>query len=209
MSKDELISFVNIVNNYNDIEYLFSTIVCSTSPTLAKEKVSSLLTFSNDNRNLQNTWEEYKEQIKDILEVKFFELKKNEKNTIVLFYNEEELRNTIREEKNMKFLSRFGYSKEMNLEEYLCLLSKRFENQCPHEIGIFLGYPIEDVIVFTECPNKKCKMAGYWKVYHNLEEAKSIFKKYDEIKHNIIRMIIRGTKPVEILGSNVIANSMC
>lgn len=207
MSKNELNDFINIVNNYNNIEYLFSTIVCGAGPTLAGEKVSSLLTFSNDNRNLKGLWEEHKEQVKDILNVKSFELKKSEKNIIVLFYNEEKLESILREKRNIEFLNRFGYSKEMDLKELLFTLSNRFEAQCPHEIGIFLGYPVDDVIVFTDYPNKKCKMIGYWKVYHNIEEAKNSFRKYDEIKRNIIKMMINGVKPTKILG-NVIVSSM-
>ncbi|KZL90569.1 hypothetical protein CLMAG_43410 [Clostridium magnum DSM 2767] len=87
----------------------------------------------------------------------------------------------------------------MKLEDALILLSKRFENLCPHEIGIFLGYPVDDVAFFIDCPNEKCKMVGYWKVYHDIEEAKNIFKKYDDIKNNIISLIIKGIKPTEIL----------
>lgn len=199
MNIDELNNFIHIVNSYNKKEYLFSTIACSAAPTLAKEKPSSLLTFSNDNRNLQNSWEEFKDEVKDKLNIKFFELKKNKRNTIVLIYNEEILEEIIKEERNIKFLKRFGYSRKMNLEECLLLLSKRFENICPHEIGVFLGYPVDDVAMFIDCPNRKCKMVGYWKVYHNIEEAKNIFRKYDKIKSNIIKLIMEGIKPTEIL----------
>jgi hypothetical protein len=199
VSKDELSSFVNIVNNYNNVEYLFSTIACSAAPTLAKEKASSLLTFSNNNRNLKNTWEEIKSQIENKLNVKFIELKKDEESAVVLFYNEEKLNNVIREVRNIQFLKRFGYNKEMNLKECLLLLSKRFENTCPHEIGIFLGYPVDDVVFFIDYPNKKCKMVGYWKVYHNIEEAKNTFSKFDQIKHNFIKHMMEGIKPTEIL----------
>jgi hypothetical protein len=42
-------------------------------------------------------------------------------------------------------------------------------------------------------------MVGYWKVYHNVEEAKYIFDKYDEIKYSVINMILEGLKPIEII----------
>lgn len=199
MTRDELNSFMYILNSYNNIDYLFSTIACGAAPTLAKQKPSSLLVFSNNNRNLQDTWEEFKNELEDKLNVKFVELKKSEKSTIVLFYNEESFKKILREEKNIEFLKRFGYNTKMKLEECLLLLGKRFENNCPHEIGIFLGYPVDDVVMFIDYPNKKCKMIGYWKVYHNIEEAKNIFRKYDQIKSNIIKLIIEGIKPTEIL----------
>lgn len=208
INKNELNSYISIVNKYSNIEYLLSKILFSAAPTLAGEKVSSLITFSNDNRNIYNLWQKNKEQIKDMLNVKFFELKKNEDHIVVLFYNEEKLENAIREKRNIEFLNRFGYSKEMNLKECLVILSKRFENICPHEIGIFLGYPVDDVIVFTDCPNKKCKMIGYWKVYHDIEVAKKIFTKYDQIKYSIIKMIIDGVKPRKVL-DNISFNPVC
>jgi hypothetical protein len=205
MNTNELNDFVNIINNYDSIEYLFSTIACSAGPTIAKEKASSLITFSNNNRNLQITWENFKNTVEEKLDIKFFELKKDEKSTVVLFYNEKKLGNILREEKNIRFLQRFGYEKDMKLEEALYLLSKRFKNLCPHEIGIFLGYPVDDVVFFIDCPNENCKMVGYWKVYHNIEEAKNIFKKYDDIKHNIINLIMKGVKPADILNYKLVS----
>lgn len=199
MNINQLDNFVNIINNYDNMEYLFSTIARSAGPTIAKEKASSLITFSNNNRNLQSIWEQFKSTVEEKLDINYFELKKDKTSTIVLFYNEKKLDSILKEEKNIQFLKRFGYVNDMKLVDALILLSKRFENLCPHEIGIFLGYPVDDVAFFIDCPNEKCKMVGYWKVYHDIEEAKSIFKKYDDIKQNIISLIIKGIKPTEIL----------
>lgn len=199
MTNEEAISFKNIVNGFNDIDYLFSTIICSAAPTLAGEKVSSLLNFSNNNHNLQNTWKAYKGCIKDILNIDFCELKKGEKNTVVLFYNKKKLETLLKDNRNSEFLTRFGYSKEMSIEQCFSHLSMRFNSTCPHEVGIFLGYPVEDVAYFIDYPNKKCKMVGYWKVYDNVEEAKEIFHKFDQIRNNNIRMMLNGIKPLDII----------
>ena len=37
----------------------------------------------------------------------------------------------------------------------------------PHEIGLFLGYPVEDVLGFIENAGQNCKCCGCWKVYCN------------------------------------------
>ena len=52
----------------------------------------------------------------------------------------------------------------------------------PHEIGVFLGYPIEDVIGFIN--NKGCnfKCCGYWKVYGDKEKAIKEFARYDKCR---------------------------
>ena len=65
-----------------------------------------------------------------------------------------------------------------------------------------MGYTLEDAVSFVDCPTEKCKMVGYWKVYHDIEKAEIIFNKYDEIKHTIMRLMIKGMKPTELLREN-------
>ena len=48
----------------------------------------------------------------------------------------------------------------------------------PHEIGLFLGYPPEDVHGFIENKSNTCKCVGTWKVYGNEAEARMTFEKY-------------------------------
>lgn len=205
MSKEQLTKFFQIINDYDDFEYLLSVIICNAAPTLKKQKTASLITFSSNNRSLNNIWEIYKDKVKEKLNVSFFQLKKNKNSSVVLFYNKEMLELSIKNQENMNFLERFGYNYNMNITKCLNLLSKRFENMCPHEIGIFLGYPIEDVTTFVDCPNKKCKMVGYWKVYHDVEKAKVIFNKYDVLKYNAIEIMLKGCKPTDLVTNNVVS----
>ena len=48
----------------------------------------------------------------------------------------------------------------------------------PHEIGLFLSYPPEDVKGFIENHAANYKYSGLWKVYGNEEKAKKLFAKY-------------------------------
>lgn len=199
MGLEELRGLLDIVNEYDDLEYLFSIIIRNAAPTIKKHKTSSLINFSNSNRNLNNIWEKYKYEVKEKLDIDYFELKKDTTNTFVLFYNKDKMELSIKDNKNMLFLKRFGYNENMDIKQCLILLGKRFQGMCPHEIGIFLGYPLDDVVSFVDCPNEKCKMVGYWKVYHNIEKAEIIFNKYNEIKATIIKLMIKGMKPTELL----------
>ena len=79
-----------------------------------------------------------------------------------------------------KFLLKQGYliddneiDGEVNCEKIILQLKKKFEklNQFPHEIGIFLGYPIGDGS-FIENHGAIANVQSYWKVYCNEEEAK-------------------------------------
>lgn len=55
----------------------------------------------------------------------------------------------------------------------------RQEPDFPHEIGLFLGYPVEDVRGFMEQGPENCKATGCWRVYGDEEAAK---KKFDQYK---------------------------
>ena len=47
----------------------------------------------------------------------------------------------------------------------------------PHEIGLFLGYPPEDVLGFIRDP-AACKFSGCWKVYGDVSAAQIRFESY-------------------------------
>ena len=60
-----------------------------------------------------------------------------------------------------------------------CLSQKlRQEGTFPHEIGLFLGYPLEDVIGFIENHGQHCKCVGTWKVYSDEKAARKTFARY-------------------------------
>ena len=48
----------------------------------------------------------------------------------------------------------------------------------PHEIGLFLSYPPEDVRGFIENRAQNFKRAGLWKVYGDVEQAQRLFARY-------------------------------
>lgn len=77
------------------------------------------------------------------------------------------------------FLRRCGYPPG-RLEEYLACLCERLRRSSafPHEIGIFLGYPLEDVMGFITHAGQNYTCAGCWKAYGDAGKAKALFAKY-------------------------------
>ena len=57
----------------------------------------------------------------------------------------------------------------------------------PHEIGLFLGYPPEDVLKYYVKKGKDYLFSGYWKVYTNPEKAIKTFELYDECRAYCIK----------------------
>lgn len=66
----------------------------------------------------------------------------------------------------------------------------------PHEIGLFLGYPFEDVKGFIENAGKNYICTGNWKVYCNECEAIKLFVKYKKCKDVYTRLFENRTRSV-------------
>ncbi len=79
----------------------------------------------------------------------------------------------------MELLSDYGYT-EYDVKGCINFLKERLiKCECfPHEIGIFLGYPLEDVKGFIENKGRNCKTCGLWKVYCNEGEKQKLFMKF-------------------------------
>ena len=79
----------------------------------------------------------------------------------------------------VRLLEESGYPCHSAGQCVACLIRRlRESDEFPHEIGLFLSYPPEDVRGFIE--NKACrfKCAGLWKVYGDEERAKELFRQY-------------------------------
>ena len=78
-----------------------------------------------------------------------------------------------------RILSERGYCTQSPERCVRCLIQRL--NECeefPHEIGLFLGYPAEDVCGFLEHRECDLKCVGCWKVYGDAAAAQKTFEKY-------------------------------
>ena len=91
------------------------------------------------------------------------------------------------------FLTGQGYL-AASLEERLEHLAARMreEGAFPHEIGIFLGYPLEDVRGFIRHKGRNCRCAGYWKVYGDTGVAQKMFDKFRKCTDLYLRLWEKG-----------------
>ena len=115
----------------------------------------------------------------------------------MLFYRHEELKRYLQQTRVQNWIREYGYI-DMNMRQMLLRLSERVRDFTgrgmgfPHEIGIFLGYPLEDVKGFIENNGKKYLMIGYWKVYSNPVGARMVFKQYDRAKDCAVSEFLTG-----------------
>ena len=114
---------------------------------------------------------------------------------LVYVYRESMLRAVLTDETVQGFLRQEGYhlpAERADCTAWLTQLSRRLccSAEFPHEIGLFLSYPPEDVKGFLE--HRPCKCVGCWKVYENEEAAKKTFAKYKACTRVYCRQLASG-----------------
>ena len=124
---------------------------------------------------------------------------------MILVYRAKQLKEHLRAVKQQAFMRQSGYV-SLELEYVLRKLCKRYQmfqktrQHFPHEIGILLGYPTEDVRSFIANKGKNYLAQGYWKVYHNKEQAFALFSVYDKAKKEVVQAVKSGQKLSECIG---------
>ena len=171
------------------------------APVLMGWKPSNLVSFSSrDALFLREALQEYSERLADEglrMEV----LCSCRKHEMVLVYRPGMLDSYLSRKEIKAVLRECGYPTEAPLSEQLGCLEKRFSchEEFPHEIGLFLGYPLEDVRGFQLYKGKNCKLCGYWKVYGDVERAARLFRQFDEGRAFLKKKLQEGIGILQVL----------
>ena len=101
---------------------------------------------------------------------------------LVYVYRENQLQESLKTKEIADFLRRYGYEDD-RVEVCLDRLTERLkEQEFPHEIGIFLGYPLHDVEGFIRHGGRNYCCQGCWKVYECRRQAEETFARYHKCK---------------------------
>ena len=91
------------------------------------------------------------------------------------------------------FLTGYGYE-DFSIESALGTLARHMicGESFPHEIGVFLDYPLADVAAFIENEGRNCRCVGCWKAYSNIDEARRLFALYRKCRDVYMACYQRG-----------------
>lgn len=150
-------------------------------PVILGSKPSEILNISVNDNNKEYKIKEIKSFFKSCTRLNYEILYKDNGEIKILFINKEALSETLKNKKCVNFLKFIGYPNYYTLDNYInFLLHKLKEDEFPHEIGIFLGYPLKDVVGFMGYGNYELKKTKYWRVYGNPEISDKIYNKFLE-----------------------------
>ena len=165
------------------------------APTLAGIKTGSLFTTAFTDRN-----ELYRElrELNAVLTkhgLRAVPLRLSRKRALIYLYRPDALSRDLRVPEAAAILRARGYR---NSDPGLCLrrLIRQFRDsdEFPHEVGLFLSYPPEDVRGFMENPHAGYKCVGWWKVYGDRDRAERTFTRYRRCTEAFCRAAANGKK---------------
>ena len=123
---------------------------------------------------------------------------------LVLFYRPGQMERYLSGAEVHSLLREYGYG-GMELNEMFVRLSERVRDCSgkrmgfPHEIGAFLGYPVEDVRGFIEHRGARYKYVGLWKVYGDVERCQDMFRIYKQCTESLGEKLHRGVHMIDLI----------
>lgn len=122
---------------------------------------------------------------------------------MICLYREAWLERILCQPEIRSFLGQRGYPPEEGCREMLDRLSQRLclEEEYPHEIGVFLGYPLEDVVGFIRHRGRNFTCCGMWKVYGDAATAQRRFDCYRRCTRICLERLRRGTALTKLIAA--------
>ena len=167
-------------------------IVRHCAPTLAGLKCGSMFRECCGPHGIHSCLEEIRSSI--LSRGVHIDILKEEENACLIYvYRPKLLSQRMLDPEVRAFMDTMGYT-DLNVKSLVAELSRRFqENEgMPHEVGVFLDYPMEDVIGYMENAGRGYRCIGCWKVYGDVEQAEKRFNAYHKCRNVYSRRLSEG-----------------
>ena len=164
------------------------------SPTLAGLKTANLFTCVYSRKeDIERYAREFNRRF-GCRGVKMQSLDFGKTRALIYVFRPTRLEKDLSESQAKSILASMGYER-FDYKACLHRLKSRVKKcpEFPHEIGLFLGYPPEDVRGFILHKGNCCKCCGCWKVYGNEERAVREFAKYKKCSDIYYSKWLSGT----------------
>lgn len=150
------------------------------APTLARLKTGNMFSCACSGKKELKAWLRKINKILVKKGLRVLPLRQSGGRALIYVYRPSHLSRDLENETARKILEERGYRGCSSAAMCVVHLIKRIEESedFPHEVGLFLGYPLEDVCGFIENKACGCKCSGCWKVYGDEQKARELFAKY-------------------------------
>ncbi len=180
-----------------DRESLEVQLLLQCAPMIAGLKVSNLLIIASEN-------EADARKILNGTKISCVRLARMDKKTTMLIYHERWLKEYLASREVVELFPALGYEGK-GFYEVLYSVKKKYraytekKGEFPHELGLLLGYPAEDVKGYMENKGRNYLCTGYWQVYADPAAKLNLFQKFELARERLIRAIFDGKEIQEVI----------
>lgn len=165
-------------------------LILQCAPLIAGLKASNLLKINSDN-------EKDVEKLFSGTCISCIRLVKSGGKSVLLLYRADMLMDHIAKKDSRQLLMSMGYEDIDYLTLILHVRSKYEaytdgDSDFPHELGLLLGYPCEDVKGYMEDKGRHALYTGYWQVYKDPAAKVRIFEAYEKAREKMARLASDG-----------------
>jgi hypothetical protein len=184
------VKFFKTLEQREKTRSLLDFLLYAASPVVKRSKPAVLLNITLKNRTA-NDWHNAKTTLYETAGLSVKTLRRCENNFRVLVYDAELLSQALNQPYTQSILLKMRY--HGGVEDMLGTLSARYlKEKCPHEIGLFLGYPPEDVEGFILHNGADFLLCGAWKVYSDVNYAKRKWREWYDAKERMAELLTNG-----------------
>lgn len=175
------------------------------APLIAGLKLSNLLMLRNGDLD----------RATDLMKragISYFVVAVTYEKAAVLLFDRHRLETYLWEGKVWQIFQDMGYQ-DHAMGKILYAFRQRYEGyllrnqEFPHEMGLLLGYPVEDVKGFIRNGGENCLYIGYWKVYENLTEKMALFRQFEKARDMLMGLLSNGITIVEVVQKRMLVHS--
>jgi len=184
---------------------LASFLAYESAEILAGAKPASLINLVNRphhcGRNFYRLWKECGSALLEKSGLVGRELVDRGDSLLLLVYDPSLLEALLRRSATRAMLHRAGYAQAEDIIAVLAELQERCQagEGFPHEIGIFLGYPLKDVAGFLGWVTIPFAVQGPWKIYGAPEKSLDLAATHQRCRERMVRKLARCCRPEECL----------
>lgn len=189
---------------------LAAFLALETAEVLDGDKPANLINVPNRRRpcgrNLYQLWRRHGAALMGQSTLVVRELVDRGDSLLLLFYQPQTLAALLAKANVAGFLLQAGYPRPVVVDSALAELQERFATMgFPHEIGVFLGYPLKDVAGFLGWVKLPVTCQGPWKIYGNPGKSLALADGFRACRRRMAYRLSRCAAAVDCLRSNGVA----
>ena len=186
-------------------ECLASYLALEAAEVLEGAKPANLIGIPNRRRscgrNLYLLWKDFGHDLIAGSGLVVRELANRGDSVLLLLYSRRALGDQLARPAVSTILRKAGYPKLSEVDTVLDEMAQRISGDSfPHEIGIFLGYPLKDVAAFMGLASIPFSCQGPWKIFGNPRDSLLLAERFRCCRLAMAERLATGTSPFACLG---------